>query len=135
MIKILRVYKDLNFFLGKKIANKFIYLLVILLISSIVEMATLSLFPIYISLLLDKRNIQEIMGYDINNINFFMPLSSTLLNFSLMVSSSITYVKLCCSCLLFFQTSNPVMIFRGSDLGFIARGSRKSSMLIEKGTS
>jgi ABC-type multidrug transport system fused ATPase/permease subunit len=85
MIKILRVYKDLNFFLGKKIANRLIYLLVILLITSIVEMATLSLFPIYISLLLDKGNIQEVMGYDINNINFFMPLSSTLLNFSLIL--------------------------------------------------
>ena len=85
MIKILRIYKDLNFFLGKKIANRLIYLLVILLISSIVEMATLSLFPIYISLLLDKGNIQEIMGYDLNNINFFMPLSSTLLNFSLIL--------------------------------------------------
>lgn len=85
MKKFIQIYFDLKNILGKDISNRLVLLLFIILISSLVEMLTLSLFPVYIGLLLGQSRFQEVLGYDLNNINVFMPLSSTLLNFGLIL--------------------------------------------------
>ncbi len=87
MKKIFQIYFDIKNILGKDISNSMIFLFIIILMSSLTEMFTLSLFPIYIGLLLGQSKFQEVLGYDLNNINNFMPLSSTILNFGLILIS------------------------------------------------
>ena len=85
MKKLIKIYLDIKNILGKDISNRLIFLFLIIVTSSLVEMLTLSLFPIYIGLLLGQSRFQEVLGYDLNNINAFMPLNSTLLNFGLIL--------------------------------------------------
>lgn len=92
MKRIIKIYFDIRNILGKSFANKLIFLIIILFFTSLVEMVTLSLFPIYVGLLLDQEKYHTIMGYELANINLFMPLSSTIHNFGL--------ILVCC---LFFK--------------------------------
>ena len=85
MKKIANIYLDIRNILGKNFANKLIFLIIILFFTSLVEMATLSLFPIYVGLLLDQEKYQTIMGYELADINQFMPLGSTIHNFGLLL--------------------------------------------------
>ena len=85
MKKIITIYLDIRNILGKNISNRLIFLFFIIVSSSLVEMLTLSLFPIYIGLLLGQSKFEQVLGYDLNNINAFMPLNSTLLNFGLIL--------------------------------------------------
>ena len=85
MKKITNIYFDIKNILGKNFANKLIFLIIILFFTSLVEMATLSLFPIYVGLLLDQEKYQTIMGYELADINQFMPLGSTIHNFGLLL--------------------------------------------------
>ena len=86
MKKIITIYLDIRNILGKNISNRLIFLFIIIVSSSLVEMFTLSLFPIYIGLLLGQSKFEQVLGYDLNNINAFLPLNSTLLNFGLIQS-------------------------------------------------
>ena len=85
MKKIITIYLDIRNILGKNISNRLIFLFIIIVSSSLVEMFTLSLFPIYIGLLLGQSKFEQVLGYDLNNINAFLPLNSTLLNFGLIL--------------------------------------------------